>query len=149
MVIQKFLRRFCFLLFVLAGLRAYSQDSIACYFDKQWDITNIKDSAAYFRVGEKNASGDWVGHVKDYYISGELQMHVRYNNGKRIGLGEYFHENGQLELTGQYQDDERTGVWKCYHKNGRSQYEGLFEEGKRSGAWKEYHDNGQLAHEGV
>lgn len=144
---QKFKATIFFFWCALSNFSAYSQDSIACLYNKRWEETTIRDSAAYFRTGEKLRSGKWNGPIKDYYISGKLQMSGNFIDDRQQGLANFYYENGRLSSTGYYQQDNKEGLWKNYYENGYLQSEGNYSEGDKNGLWKYYYMNGVLKQE--
>ncbi len=91
-------------------------DSIR-YFNFDWKETT-PDSAQFFRLVEETKGGV---QVRDYYISGQLQMTGNYSllspeiqNGYFI----WYFENGHKSAEGNYLHGIRDGVWTFWYPDG-------------------------------
>lgn len=123
------------------------RDSVACYYNAYWDEVDKKKDASYFRVG-KSKKDKWEGIVRDYYISGKLQMAATFVGDKEEGKATYFYENGTVKAVGEYSKGYKTGLWKRYRQDGIIEEEGEYKEGLHAGYWKYYYPNGNLEKEG-
>jgi TonB family protein len=116
------------LLFSVSAL-AQSNEKIIRYFDKNWnDITN-RDDAAFYRTVEEYATNVMV---RDYYISGKIQMIAECSNAQpkmvREGNVKYFYENGTLKEEGLYTTDKAIGLHKSYYENGNPKSEIIYDD---------------------
>ena len=92
------------------------------YFDNNWQQSNRED-AGYYRVISNDSRGKIQFLVKDYYISGHIQMAGAYKS---------------------IYPDYKTGAFKYWHENGQCQTECKYLNNKLEGGYIEYYDNGQL-----
>ncbi|WP_405398320.1 hypothetical protein [Maribacter sp. Asnod2-G09] len=100
------------------------------YFDADWHRTE-KASAAFFRPVPLEKEGD-LYHVKDYFISGNIQMDGYWSNLEdetNQGKVQWYHENGQLLESRQYTDDILNGESIVYSKNGFLRAKGEYKNG--------------------
>lgn len=96
----------------------YSQKSLVCYYDKNWNLTN-KNFASYYRIGViDTVNYHFFGEVKDYHRSGVLQMKGYYNDNLKIDSFYFYHPSGELKTKGFYLNNMRYGVWTNFYKNG-------------------------------
>lgn len=105
---------------------SYAQTTapIAEYFDHEWKTVTDPAKASYYRTIEQNDRGFLV---RDYYISGKLQMEAEctmvspelMTEGKRV----LYYENGKVNETGEYHFNERIGIHKWYYENGQPKKE--------------------------
>lgn len=142
------------------------------YYDADWKPTT-KDKAAFYSELTVDKKGQ--ANVKDYYITGELQMSgvykskekktkqgpfvFYYKNGKisskgdfagngRVGEWFWYHENGQMQEHGSYNKKGlKHGTWKAWWANGNKNYEGEWSHQREKGSWTWYHPNGQKSEE--
>ncbi len=131
------------ILFVIAIFTStpavYAQTAKKIFYDKNWRVTKIKDSAAYYRVATFDNNGKPEGEVKDYYITGELQAKIDgaliidsvddsrskfikcnenyYKSGKKSALTVNDNMGNNLSSMGWYETGE---LWfKASYKNGK------------------------------
>ncbi|HXH18178.1 MAG TPA: hypothetical protein VNJ07_03755 [Chitinophagales bacterium] len=117
-------------MFILSGCLFAQTDSIL-YFNHYWKETT-RDSAAYYRLTEKKGNNFWV---RDYYISGKLQMEGKYLSLKpeiQDGYFVWYYENGQKFAEGKYVHGRRDGVWIFWFPDGLKKEEIKFFPGRRS-----------------
>ena len=113
------------------------------WFDADWAITS-KNDAVYYRPHPQKVKGGYllidyylngnikrkgistvpypneeyyVGVVKTYFDTGELQTRVRYTEGKRDGSWKEFYKSGKIKERGKYRNGEKVGIWKTFYKN--------------------------------
>ena len=133
------------LLFILCSCFLNGQDTITTYYDRDWKKCN-KDFAIYYRKAyPDNSSNMWI--VKDYHMSGQLQMLGTYSDKKlkkQQGSATFYHHNGKLAQVGQYLDNKSVGVWKIYYVSGSIASEGKKIDGKNDSIWTYYHLNGSI-----
>lgn len=97
-----------------------SQTLDTIFLDKNWCETDIKENALYFRIKEKIGRKKVV--IKDYYISGQLQMEAIFPSTRMRnynGLFTFYQENGNIDIEGRYINNTMVGTWKWYHENGK------------------------------
>lgn len=133
------------------------------YYDSAWQITSERN-AVYYRVAQRDSTGNLCGKVYDYYKSGHFQMKGIYNQSVQNGPFFYFYENGNYQSYGEYKLGSRIGLWKQFYENGNikgvvdysTEYlqlefwdkfgNHLVKEGM--GAYENYFDNGLLSETG-
>ncbi|AYB33779.1 energy transducer TonB [Chryseolinea soli] len=113
---------FLFSAFALAlSATAQNKEKITLYFDSNWMPTGDQSIAKYYRTVEEGGRSKFI--VRDYFISGKLQMvaacssispAIRYE-GKRTN----YYENGNVESERYYVDNEVAGDYKTYYEDGK------------------------------
>ncbi|GMN07624.1 hypothetical protein MTsPCn5_30130 [Croceitalea sp. MTPC5] len=105
------------------------------YYDSKW-IPTVKDSAAFYRPPVKERGGVYL--VKDYYVSGQLQMTATSTSREKDiwqGVVTWYNEDGSIFQQGNYKDNRLEGEFVTY-LNGQkliSKYaNGYFVSGKRN-----------------
>jgi len=96
-----------------------AQPTDTTYLNANWEITKDKAEAQYFRIIEKVDRRQVL--VKDYYISGQIQMKGTYSNKNmnyRNGYFTFYFENGNIDTEGPYSNNSRAGLWKYYREDG-------------------------------
>lgn len=99
--------------------------------------------------------GKYISNRKDglwisYYPSGNVKHKITYQNGKAIGLAQFYYDNGILSEEGIWHVDHWQGNYKFYNENGRLAYDWNYDDtGKRTGNQKYYHENGTLKYTGM
>lgn len=159
------------LLIILISTNIFSQEIKTIYYDSEWHVLPSKKNASYFRKIENNPNKEKHYIIKDYYITGEIQMEAemtsyepeimdgdvsyffknghksterKYINGKENGYYKEWYENGEIEKEGLIQNNEQTGEWKYYYANEKLRMVGTLTNGKKNGIWKIYNLDGQF-----
>ncbi|MBI1835678.1 MAG: energy transducer TonB [Flavobacteriia bacterium] len=123
----------------------YSQDSVSCYYNYNWEVCK-KTDAFFFRVIHRQKKEEWM--VKDYYISGELQMIGFYKDKKckfKQGDFYYYFKNGQLEQKVSYNNNLLEGPIYGYFEDGSVSQEGEYKNGKKNGMFKYFYTTGTVS----
>ncbi len=103
-------------LFTYSHCRA--QKVLTTYYDSRWYLT-IKELAQYYRIGVIDTNDyHYEGSVKDYYISGNLQMRGTFVAGAKMDSIFFYYPNGKIETQGEYWNNKRDGIWVNYYING-------------------------------
>lgn len=89
------------------------------FYDSVWKETDSKEHARFYRIGHRDSLGRWQGAVRDYFISGKIQMKGKYLDGMNHGVFLYYRENNTYESAGRYEKDQSIGKWEHYHANGK------------------------------
>lgn len=140
------------------------------YFDNAWEQTT-EENAKYYRIISMNNSGDFLFHVTDYYLSGQVQMTGTYRSirpDNREGQFTWYFPNGQKQQECEYKNNILHGLFQEWYENGQpksrqSLYEGLldgpiktwkqdgtiqleaqYSKDKKHGYFITYYDNGQM-----
>ena len=96
-----------------------------------------KDEAKYYRI-INYVGGKINGTVKDYFISGALQMEGTYpgyyaKDGLGNGLFTWYYENGQKSVEVNYTDGKPNGQYNAWYSNGAKKEEVNYLDGKKNG----------------
>ena len=113
----------CFFLFQ----NTYSQSKI--YFDKDWKKTT-KEEARFYRVVTKK--NDSLFHIRDYFISGVLQMNGHFSNLEEEvmeGKITFYDEKGKRTNSENYANGVLNGPSIVYLENGKIEYTSEYKNG--------------------
>jgi TonB family protein len=140
------------------------------YFDIAWE-QSTKENAKYYRIITMDNSGDFLFHVTDYYLSGQVQMtgtyrsirpdnregkftwyfssgqkqqECTYKNNYLHGLFQEWYENGQLKSRQFFYEDILDGPVKTWDGKGKIQMDAQYSKGEKHGYFITYYDNGQM-----
>ena len=116
------------------------------YFDKTWKLSTCQD-ASYFRIITNDTSGKFLFHIKDYYISGQLQMTGMYksiNPDFKTGPFIYYFSDGSKHLMCNYIKNQLEGDYKEWYKNGQIKSEKYYKHNLLNGAEKSWSKEGNL-----
>lgn len=132
--------------FLFLNYYSFSQDSISCFYDYDWKECK-KEDAFFFRVKHfQKKESNWI--VKDYFITGEIQMIGFYKDKKCLnkeGDFFYYYKNGQLEQKVNYTKNLLEGSMYGYFEDGSISSEGEFKTGKKNGLFKYYYKTGTVS----
>lgn len=125
--------KYQFLLFIVLIISntLYSQSTDTIFFDDKWEQLDSRENALYYRIIEGKKKFRYV--VKDYYISGRIQMEGQYSNKKlkkKDGFFKYYYESGNLSATGFYNSDIINANWNYYFQSGQISAKKTFKFGK-------------------
>jgi TonB family protein len=109
------------------------EPKIVGYFDAAWLKVTDKEEAVYYRTTEKMGGGKYL--VKDYYMSGQLQMNPvictdYYPRIRWEGVTKLYHENGKVKEEGLFKNELRMGLHTFWHTNGAPHKIVWYEENK-------------------
>lgn len=140
------------------------------YFNLAWE-QSTKENAKYYRIITMDNSGDFLFHVTDYYLSGQVQMtgtyrsirpdnregkftwyfrsgqkqqECTYKNNYQHGLFQEWYENGQLKSRQFLYEDVPDGPVKTWDEEGKIQMDAQYSKGDKHGYFITYYDNGQM-----
>lgn len=119
-------RLFILTITLFIGLLAFGQEQETIYYNSEWKVCK-KAKAEYYRLITLDESGNPIGKVKDYYITGELQWegNVSYfdkeDNSKDIaeGLCVWYYKNGNKARESTMDNNLENGVTTYWHENGK------------------------------
>lgn len=141
------------------------------YFNISWEQSTRKE-ARYYRIINMNMSGDFMFHVTDYYLSGQVQMtgtyrsirpddregtftwfypdgqkqqECQYKNNQMHGLFQEWFENGQNKTRQNFTNDLPDGPMKSWREDGTPHLDVQYSNGERHGFFISYYENGQIA----
>ena len=87
------------------------------YYDSNWEKTTL-EKAMFYRLAEK---GTVLWNVKDFYISGKLQMEGKYSTldpDIQEGYFKWYYESGQKYAEGNFEHGQRDGLWTFWFPDG-------------------------------
>jgi TonB family protein len=114
----------CLLLCLPVIVLAQPSPKIAGYFNKDWKEVQEKDKAFFYRTVEDQPDGLYL--VKNYYMSGQLQMQpvickVYAPKLEWEGNTIFYYENGKVKEEGFFINENRQGLHTFWHENGVKQ----------------------------
>ena len=139
---KKLLLKLILSFFLVSSMSAQVSDTI--FLDKDWEETKDRNEALFFRLIEKIDRKHTL--VKDYYISGQLQMkgiYTKPNMEYRNGSFTFYQENGNIDVEGQYNRNDMTGIWKWYDKNGMLCAKEVYKNNERK-SFTFYNEQGEI-----
>src|SRR6478735_6016749 len=95
------MRKFLLFLFLTISSGLFAQQQRVLYFDADWVSLPDTHSASYYRIVLLDSLDDKpLTHVKDYYITGELQFEGDEADPLKMGslkegLATWYYKNGQ------------------------------------------------------
>jgi membrane associated rhomboid family serine protease/antitoxin component YwqK of YwqJK toxin-antitoxin module len=135
------------------------------FYDAHWNEIDNASLAHYYRVGSKDSLGRWQGFVRDYYISGNVQMKGKYTDDLKDGVFLYYSDRKTYESAGRYEKESNVGKWERFHWNGSLQSEVFYNNGvfvrnawdslgnqqvtSGEGKFVDWHANGKVREEGL
>lgn len=120
---------FLFLLCVL-GLQSLSAQTDTVFYTDQWQPTT-KTKASFYRPPPQQKDNGF--RIKDYYISGKLQMKAyseSIEEDKFHGEATWYYESGELQQKAQYRHGMLSGLLTVYAPDGSKLAEGTYENGE-------------------
>jgi len=94
-----------------------SQEDSFIYFDLNWEKTT-QANAAFYKEVEKDGV---FWYVKDFYLSGNIQMKGKYSSldpDVQEGYFIWYYENGQKYAEGNFKHGQRDGLWTFWFPDG-------------------------------
>jgi hypothetical protein len=93
------------------------------YFDRDWERTQTLEECAYARIAHRNAAGQPIGTVRDYfYPSWKKQSEGKMTHespDRASGLCQGWYENGQLSFRGTFVNGQAQADYRSWHEDGR------------------------------
>jgi TonB family protein len=137
--------RFLLILYILIPAWANSQMIIdTVYFDSDWEQSD-KEGARYYRVISTDTSGEFRFMVRDYYLSGQIQMAGTYKSirpDNRDGNFTYYFENGNIQIECIYDDNVLDGPFNEWYESGQQKVSQAFMDGELDGAYTSWREDG-------
>ena len=103
-------------------------------FNGSWKESQNPDSIRFYRR-ISFLDGVPVGVVKDYYLSGKIQMTGKLKSADSAvyddGLVTWFYENGIIETQCNYLNGKRNGAYSMNYSNGKTCWQGFMRNGKK------------------
>jgi uncharacterized protein len=132
----KLIQLFLFLIFP-TFLYAQSESPIqeiskdTTYFSDAWFITT-KNNAKYYRLTPLKTDSGYI--IKDYYISGNLQMKGLSENIDNMenlvlkGVATWYYENKKLNQIAHYNNGDLDGLFQVFNENGEKVSELIYKQ---------------------
>ena len=123
------------------AINIYSQfinDTV--FYDKDWEQSN-PENASYYRVISSDSGREIQYQVKDYYISGSIQMTGAYKSiypDNKTGPFNYWYENGQSQIVCNYHNNKLDGEYFEYYDNGEPKIKRNYSKGLIDGEEKSW-----------
>ena len=115
-----------------------------------YDTSGVVNGSKIYNGGYVVAEGIYderglqQGSWKEFYPTGEIKADGVYENGKRIGLWNFYHQNGKQEQVGKYVKGKPDGSWRWFYESGNILREEVFEKGIPIDEMREYSDSGKV-----
>jgi TonB family protein len=116
------------------------------YFNNSWE-QSTKEEARYYRIINMDLSGDFMFHVTDYYLSGQVQMTGTYRSIRpddREGVFTWYFPDGQKQEECQYKNNMLHGLYQEWYKDGQIKIRQSFNVGLPDGPMKTWRQDGTL-----
>lgn len=130
---------------LLAGANSYPQMLLdTMYFNRSWKQTT-RDSAYYYRQVFAGMGKKVQFIVKDYYLSGKLQMEGAYKSihpDMKEGHFVYYYENGRKMTEADYAGNEVEGIYREWFPSGNPKLYSEIREGDLDGPYRTWGENG-------
>jgi antitoxin component YwqK of YwqJK toxin-antitoxin module len=137
---------------IIYSLSVVCQEDNTIYYDENWKEISDKSEAHFYRKISESADNPKHFVVKDFYISGEIQMEAIYSSlDPEIKNGDafFYYKNGQKQTKRFYIDNEENGSYQEWFPNGNPLSEGAMKNNEENGIWKYYYSDGKLRKEGA
>lgn len=135
---------------LIFAINVYSQiinDTV--YYNSNWEQSDY-GNAQYYRIISNDTSGKYQFFVRDYYVSGQIQMTGNYksiNPDYKLGEFYYYYQNGQLQIECSYHKNKLEGKYLEYYKNGQLKSSMYYKNGLLNGLEKSWSAEGKLKKE--
>lgn len=116
------------------------------YFNNSWEQC-AKEEARYYRIINMDFSGDFLFHVTDYYLSGQIQMTGNYRSIRpddREGSFAWYYPDGQKQQDCEYKNNMFHGLFQEWYEDGQIKIRQSFSEGLPDGPMKTWRQDGTL-----
>ena len=116
------------------------------YFNNSWEQTS-KENAKYYRIIMMDNSGDFLFHVTDYYLSGQVQMTGSFRSirpDNREGQFTWYYPDGQKQQECEYKNNILHGLFQEWYKNGQPKSRQNLYEGVPDGPMKKWKEDGVI-----
>jgi len=120
------------------------------YFDNDWEQSSEQDANYYRIISTDTTSGRFRFLVKDYYLSGQVQMTGTYNSirpDNKDGQFFYFFDNGQQQRECYYRENTLNGTFREWYRSGKPKNEQEYKNGLLHGPYKTWREDGSLKQE--
>lgn len=114
------------------------------YFDRHWKQCK-KDSASYYRQVYADMGKKVQFIVKDFYLSGKIQMEGSYksiNPDVKNGHFIYYYDNGKKMSEVTYLENQPEGAYFEWYANGKEKSLSTIQNGIMNGDYKTWNEQG-------
>jgi hypothetical protein len=121
-------------------------------FDANWQVAEFPIAAAYYREFKPFGDTKPGGIIRDYFISGRLQMDGTTSSTVssafpddfvKEGTFTWYYENGQISIISFYRNNKLEGQRTVYSENGEILEEAIYQSDKLNGTYKSYYKSGK------
>lgn len=135
-----------------ATVAEMQQSNWPVVLDANWQVAEFPIAAAYYREFKPFGDASSGGVIRDYFISGRLQMDgttsstvssAYPDNFVKEGVFTWYYENGQISIISFYRNNLLEGQRTVYSENGELLEEAIYHSDKLHGAYKSYHKGGK------
>ena len=120
------------------------------YFNQNWEQSSEQDANYYRIVSTDTSSGSFRFFVKDYYLSGQVQMTGTYNSirpDNKDGQFIYYYDNGQQQRDCFYRENTLNGTFREWYRSGKLKNVQEYKNGLLDGPYKTWREDGSLKQE--
>ena len=145
-----YLRLIIIILFILPAAVKGQIILDTMYFDQNWEQCTEQDANYYRIISSDTSSGNFRFFVKDYYLSGQVQMTGTYNSirpDNKDGQFIYYYDNGQQQRECYYRENTLNGAFREWFRSGQLKNEQKYKNGLLDGPYKAWRENGSLKQE--
>ncbi len=117
------------------------------YFDQNWEQSTEQDANYYRIVSTDTTFRSFRFSVKDYYLSGQVQMTGTYKSirpDNKDGQFIYYFDNGQQQRECFYRENTLTGTFKEWYRSGQQKNEQEYKNGLLDGPYTTWREDGSL-----
>jgi len=134
---------FSIILGVCSPLISLCQTQDTVYYDKGWRKTE-KIKAEYYTIPVSTPKGA-LYHVKDYYITGQVQSEYAKTYWKHLDEGAcfYYYRDGNNKSICSYHKGKKNGLEINWYKNGQIKSQGPYRHCLKDGKWQYFYKNGK------
>lgn len=126
---------------------SFGQEWDTIYYDVDWNETTYSNQLAFYRIYSKE-SVEGVYPVRDYYMSGILQMKGQYADASHeIMTGKFiwYYSNGNKAQESSFIDNKYHGDYIEWYENGQKSAHERFDMDKEVDSTMYWYENGQLS----
>lgn len=145
-----YLRMIIILLFVWSSSSNGQTILDTMYFNQNWEQSTEQEANYYRIISTDSAEGSFRFSVKDYYLSGQVQMAGTYKSirpDNKDGQFIYYFEDGQPQRDCYYKENILNGTFKEWHRSGKIKNVQEYKNGLLDGSYKVWRENGSIKQE--
>jgi len=137
--------RFLIILIFIFPAWASSQVIIdTMYFDSDWEQSDLK-AARYYRIISTDTSGEFKFMVRDFFMSGQIQMRGTYKSirpDNKDGHFTYYFESGNKQMEYNYEDNQVNGIYIEWYETGQQKVSQSFKDDLLDGPYSSWREDG-------